>query len=79
MDFNIIIPFILPIISLLVLIISILSIIYIYYRNKRKIEVKLWIDEVNPPIVKLCAFNSGYRSVALINCKLIINNNHSIL
>ena len=37
-------------------------------------EVDSWIDQGNPPIVKLCAFNSGYRSVALINCKLIVND-----
>ena len=84
MDFNTIIPFILPITSGLALIISICSISYTYYQNKRKIEADLWFDhEESPrelwdyeyiPRITLCGFNPGYRSVALIQFKLLVNN-----
>ncbi len=75
MDFNTIIPFILPITTVLAVGLSIISIFYTWHQNKLKIEVDIGIDtQENQPIVKLCAFNTGYRPVALINCKLLVNN-----
>jgi hypothetical protein len=53
---------------------SIASLLYTYSQNKRKIEVDIDIDFHEQFIVKLCAFNSGYRSVALIKSKFCINN-----
>jgi hypothetical protein len=76
MDFNTIIPFILPVTSGLALIISIFSIGYTYYQNRRKIEVDIWIEYENQLVVNLCVFNPGYRSVALIKSKFLVNNEY---
>ena len=55
-------------------VISLIGIIYTYYQNRRKIEVDLWLDNENKPLISLCAYNSGYRSVALINYRFIVDN-----
>lgn len=79
-DYNTIIPFILPITSGLALIISIFSVSYTYYQNKRKIEVDLWIDsEKERPLITICIYNPGFRSVALIKFKYLVNNEPVII
>lgn len=75
MNFNTIIQFILPITTVLATGLSIISIFYTWHQNRLKIEVDISIDtQENQPLIKLCVFNIGYRPVALINCKLLVNN-----
>lgn len=57
------------------LIISIFSIVYTYYRNKRKLEVDLWIDNENNDLVTACAYNPSFRSISLIYFNYAINGN----
>jgi hypothetical protein len=62
------------IISVLAIIISIASICYTLYQNRRNMNVNLWINNKNVPMVTLCAYNSSYRSLAIINFTLCVNN-----
>jgi hypothetical protein len=76
MSFNYFIPYIIPLIAIGL---SLSSFYYIYRQNKRKIEVDISIGYTDHYEVKLCAFNSGYRSVALVKSKFCINNkSHNI-
>ncbi|WP_424355435.1 hypothetical protein [Methanobacterium sp. MBAC-LM] len=69
------IPVIALIISIGGLIISLASILYTWNQNRRRIEVNLWTSTENDErMVKLSAFNAGYRSVALLKCELLVNN-----
>ncbi len=66
---------IIPLISGLALVVSIISILYTYMQNRRKIKVDLWLENVGYyKILNLCAFNPGYRSVALLNCQFLVND-----
>lgn len=60
---------------------SIISILYTKQQNKRRIEVNLKIDfsrfarfeEICDIEIELSAFNSGFRSVAIINYEFLVN------
>jgi hypothetical protein len=72
MNFDTIIPFILPSIALFL---SVLSIFYTWHQNRQKIDVDIGIEtNEDQPMVKLCAINTGYRPVALIKCRLLVND-----
>lgn len=71
MSFNDFFPYIIPIIAIGL---SLASFYYTYHQNKRKIEVNVEVDYTDQYVVKLCAFNSGYRSVAVIKSKFYVNN-----
>jgi len=75
MNYNLYVQLIVPSISILAFIISLASLYYTYHQNKRKLEVEMWIDHENEDIIKLCAYNSGYRSISLIKCRFLVNNN----
>ncbi|MBI5458613.1 hypothetical protein [Methanobacterium sp.] len=75
MNSNDIMPFIAPFISGLALLISIISVSYSYYQNRRFIEVTILSDTVKQDtIIKLVAYNPGYRSVALTKRQILANN-----
>lgn len=69
------ISYVVATIAILGVFLSLISFYYTYHQNKRKIEVNIDIDYTEYFELKLCAFNSGYRSVALIKAEFCINKN----
>lgn len=61
---------------------SVVSILYTKQQNKRRIEVNLKVDlarfkkfdEICDIEIELSAFNSGFRSVAIVNSEFLVNN-----
>lgn len=71
---NDITPFIVPIISAGALLISIISICYTYIQNRRRFEVNLTLENDETPSAYLTAYNSGYRSIAILKGRFLANN-----
>lgn len=71
-----------PIAAFSGIILSIISILYTQRQNKRRIEVNLEYNDSKlrtfedpcEVIIEMSAFNSGFRSVAIVNYELFVNN-----
>lgn len=61
-------------ISAIALAISLLGLVYTFYQNRRTFNVSLWLEPDDTPTIKLVAFNSGYRPVAIMNYKFLADN-----
>lgn len=68
--------------AVIALVLSSISILYTWLQNRRQIKVNLELDfskfkfceDPSEIEVKLSAFNSGFRSVALINYEFLVND-----
>lgn len=74
--------YITPIAAFSGIILSIVSILYTQHQNRRRIEVNLKYDFSNfrtfedpcDTLIEMSAFNSGFRSVAIIDYELLVND-----